>query len=203
MSASAREVYFLGLAMPFEARRMVRTLPTLESVEPLLEAVMASLLAQTDPDPKKLQRAMSLDSTTLAATFTGMHWLVRACMRSGLKLKALAVELADIKVHQPSIEPILRIVQQGRTAHDTGTVPSSDALLPDLRDLRWRLDVIISTSGLHRVLRPQLTMQCSLSDGTQHAFNVSKPQFHQLRYTAAKLRKDMQDLEARMPASTL
>lgn len=74
------------------------------------------------------------------------------------------------------------------------------AKLPSLEDLRWRLDVIISTSSLHRVLRPQLTMQCALSDGSTHAFHVSKQRFHELRYTAAKMLKDAQDLEARLPA---
>ena len=44
-------------------------------------------------------------------------------------------------------------------------------------------------------------MQCALSDGSQHAFHVSRQRFNELRYTAAKLLKDMQDLEARMPST--
>jgi hypothetical protein len=78
---------------------------------------------------------------------------------------------------------------------------SGDAALPTLDALRWRLDVCISTSSLHRVLRPELTMQCTLSDGKVHAFHVSKQRFNELRFTAAKCLKEMQDLEARLPSA--
>ena len=72
--------------------------------------------------------------------------------------------------------------------------------MPTLDELRWRLDVIISSSSVQVVLRPQLTVQCTLSDGSVHAFYVSKQQFNELRYTAARCLKEVEDLEARMPA---
>ena len=72
--------------------------------------------------------------------------------------------------------------------------------LPSLDKLRWRLDVIISSSSLQLVLRPQLTVQCTLSDGSVHAFHVGKQQLNELRYTTARCLKAMDDLEARLPA---
>ena len=75
----------------------------------------------------------------------------------------------------------------------------SGIALPMLDALRWRLDVCISTSSLHRVLRPQLTMQCMLSNGEVHCFHVSKQRFSELRFTVAKCLKELQDLEARLP----
>lgn len=71
--------------------------------------------------------------------------------------------------------------------------------LPTLEELRWRLDVSISTSALHRVLRPQLTLQCELSNGSVRKFHVSKQRFNELRFVVAKCLKDMQDVEARLP----
>jgi hypothetical protein len=65
--------------------------------------------------------------------------------------------------------------------------------VPTLDDLRWRLDVIISSSSVQVVLRPQLTLQCTLSDGSVHAFHVSKQQFNELRYTVARCLKEMDD----------
>ena len=50
------------------------------------------------------------------------------------------------------------------------------------------------------MLRPELTMQCTLSDGKVHAFHVSKQRFNELRFNVAKCLKEMQDLEARLPA---
>ena len=58
----------------------------------------------------------------------------------------------------------------------------------------------ISTSSLHRVLRPHLTLQADLADGSSHAFHASKPRFDELRYTCAKLLTDMQAAEVRLPA---
>lgn len=89
-----------------------------------------------------------------------------------------------------------------RACRRAGLAPSGlagDAALPTLDALRWRLDVTISSSALHRVLRPQLTLQTALSDGSTHAFHVSKPQFNSLRYVVAKSLKEMEDLESRMP----
>ncbi len=61
----------------------------------------------------------------------------------------------------------------------------------------------ISTNSLHRVLRPHLTLQCRLTDGAVHTFGVSRERFHELRYTVARLLKEMQDLESRLPPATL
>jgi hypothetical protein len=41
-----------------------------------------------------------------------------------------------------------------------------DVRFPTLADLRWRVDVTISTSSLNRVLKPTLLFQLTLSDGT-------------------------------------
>ena len=49
-------------------------------------------------------------------------------------------------------------------------------------------------------ITPQLTMQTTLSDGSVRAFHVSRQRFNELRFTAAKCLKEMQDLESRLPA---
>lgn len=118
-SSASRAVYFLGLEMPYEARLALRTMPTLDSLDSLLEAILAQILEQPEAADaaKRLQRSLSLDSSTLGALFTGVHWLVRVCMRSSLKAKALAAELADCKVHAPFVQPILQTVEQGCARH--------------------------------------------------------------------------------------
>ena len=67
------------------------------------------------------------------------------------------------------------------------------------RTTRQSPHVSISTSSLHRVLRPHLTLQTDLSDGTSHCFYASKERFDELRYTVARLINDMQGAEARLP----
>mmetsp|Transcript_1715 Transcript_1715/g.4816 ORF Transcript_1715/g.4816 Transcript_1715/m.4816 type:complete len:232 (+) Transcript_1715:59-754(+) len=199
MSSAPRAVYFLGLELPQEARLSLRIIPTLDSIKPLVEAVMAYIEGSDADSGKRLQKSMSLDSTTFSTLFTGVHWFLRVCMRSSLKPMQLSAELADIKMPDACVEPLVFAVQQGRARQTAGETAVASTL-PTLDALRWRLDVTISTSSLHRVLRPALTMQTTLSDGSVHAFHVPKQRFNELRYTAAKLLKEMQTLDARMPS---
>ena len=272
---------FLGLEPPFEAAQALRILPKLEAIQPVLDEVLACILGQpaTAEQARTLGRATSLDGPALGALFTGLDWMLRTCIRSSLKAKALHEELTESRVHPPFIEPILGAVKLGCTPpyprvagaaraqahpihsdHAVGAcnrrvrVPAlrrrarlaptqladledeaelrSRLDLPSLDELRWRLDVIISSSSVQVVLRPQLTLQCTLSDGTVHAFHVrsrertpataadacgvaassahalapravsqvSKQMLNELRYTAARCLKEMDDLETRLPA---
>jgi len=56
-----------------------------------------------------------------------------------------------------------------------------DVRFPTLADLRWRVDVTISTSSLNRVLKPTLLFQLTLSDGT-HA-RTRAPTLHDTHRT--------------------
>ena len=193
----------VGLELPFEAVTALRTLPTLDSIEPILGDVLAHVCGKptTAERARALSKATSLDAAKLGAVFTGLEWLLRTCIRCSLKPKALHDELTECRVHAPFVEPLVAAINQGRAelAPSHLTQLEDDAALrgrldlPTLDNLRWRLDVVISSSALQVVLRPQLTVQCTLSDGSAHAFHVSKQQFNELRYTAARCLKEMED----------
>tara|TARA_B110001452_G_scaffold112526_1_gene93396 strand:+ start:1093 stop:1722 length:630 start_codon:yes stop_codon:yes gene_type:complete len=191
---------FLGLEVTPEATFALRRFPKLDSIEQLLAALQRHIAgAPTTPESfRELQRACSLDSQTAGGLFSGTLWLLRTAMRSALQPKALAVEFADIKVPAHFVPPLVAAVTEGRAA--LAAEQQDESLgLPSLQELRWRLDVSISTSSLHRVLRPHLTLQTDLSDGTSHCFYASKERFDELRYTVARLINDMQGAEARLP----
>jgi hypothetical protein len=44
--------------------------------------------------------------------------------------------------------------------------PKAELKYPSLDDLRWRVEVTISTSALSRVLKPSVLLEMTLSDGT-------------------------------------
>ena len=69
--------------------------------------------------------------------------------------------------------------------------------LPQLEQLKWRVDVAISTSVLNRVLEPSIIMDMTFSTGTTKVFEVPVTQFHQLRYCVAYVLKQMEGLEKR------
>ncbi len=77
-------------------------------------------------------------------------------------------------------------------------VSRSAVRYPTLEELKWRVDVTISSSSLSRVLKPTILMQTTTSDGKQKSFELSLDKFHELRYNVAKVLKDMEDLE-KMP----
>ena len=199
-----------GAELTFEAVQAVRTLSSLSTIQPVLEEVLSYVLgaAPTAEASTRLGSATKLDATAVGALFTGLDWIIRTCVRSSLKSKALHAELTDCRVHPPFVEPILAAIERGRaqlapsqlTDLDDAAALRARLDAPTLDDLRWRLDVIISSSSLQVVLRPQLTLQCTLSDGTIHAFHVTKQQLSELRFVAARCLKEMDDVETRLPA---
>ena len=245
-------VSYLGLEVTPETQFALRQLPKLESIDLLLTALLQHVggVPPTPESFRQLQRGMSLDSHTAGGLFSGADWLIRTSMRSSLQPKALADELADLKVPAHFVQPLVRAITQGCASSPRASPPGRTRLratgtpseptnrarrrrailsqrdlggLPSLQELRWRLDVrapttlarpvlppshprlplsappsplprtcpsvpdklhtavsprerqvSISSSDLHRVLRPHLTLQCELSDGSTHAFHASK-----------------------------
>jgi len=64
-----------------------------------------------------------------------------------------------------------------------------------LKDLRWRVDVTISTSSMERVLKPAILMEMTLTDGRILTFLVPATRLHELRYNVARVLKEMQSLQ--------
>uniref|UniRef100_A0A7S0L3G0 COMM domain-containing protein 5 n=1 Tax=Coccolithus braarudii TaxID=221442 RepID=A0A7S0L3G0_9EUKA len=192
----------------YEAQLALRQLPQLERIDELLAAALryACGSAPTARTLEQLVQVTGLEHERIGTIFTGLHWLLRACMRSGLKAKPLAVELEELRVHAPFVAPIIAAAESGRDVL-CETTGSSRALtrgkhaggLPTLRSMRWRLDVPISTELLPKVLRPHLTLHFTLTDGTEVSFHASKQRFDELRYTVAKLLVSLQEVQTRLP----
>mmetsp|Transcript_21832 Transcript_21832/g.70284 ORF Transcript_21832/g.70284 Transcript_21832/m.70284 type:complete len:150 (+) Transcript_21832:65-514(+) len=70
-----------------------------------------------------------------------------------------------------------------------------DAFFPRIRDVKWRVDVTISTSSLERVMRPSVMMELTLDDGNVQNFEMPLDQLHKLRYSLAKVLRSMQEIE--------
>ena len=52
---------------------------------------------------------------------------------------------------------------------------------PTLTSLTWRVDVILSSSAVNRVMQPFIIMRVGLSDGTFKTIELSVKAFHDLR----------------------
>lgn len=63
--------------------------------------------------------------------------------------------------------------------------PTMVAQYCSLQSLRWRLDVVISTTSLKRVFKPALLLQFKLSSGAVITAECPLKQFHKLRHAVA------------------
>jgi hypothetical protein len=63
-------------------------------------------------------------------------------------------------------------------------------------NMRWRIDVTISSSSLNRVMRPSILMELTLNDGSVELFDVPLEEFHKLRYFCAKALSAMGAIES-------
>ena len=67
---------------------------------------------------------------------------------------------------------------------------------PSLSRLRWRTDVVISSSSVAKVLRTCLTLELTLDSGRVVSFEVPAERLAELRYTVAKALFELGGVEA-------
>eukprot|EP00948_MAST-09A_sp_MAST-9A-sp1_P001671 g1671.t1 len=111
---------------------------------------------------------------------------------------ALKKTLAKVGLPSSLTTHICKYIAANRVALRTNT--SLGALrtrFPSLKNIKWRVDVVISSSALKKFLFPCVTFQLTLSSGTISTFEVPLPVFHQLRLSIAKLLRDMQAMEVK------
>ena len=58
-------------------------------------------------------------------------------------------------------------------------------------DVSWRVDVTLSTSSAHKVLRPSVVLALRLDDGTTETFECALDRVHALREAVATLLNEM------------
>lgn len=88
-----------------------------------------------------------------------------------------------------------------RLKNEIHTDPSTQNLyFPSVSNMKWRVDITISSSTLSRVLEPNIIMELELSDGQKVTFELSVSKFHKLRYTVASILKDMDAIDNKMSA---
>ena len=67
---------------------------------------------------------------------------------------------------------------------------------PKLTSLTWRVDVILSSSSVNRVMQPAVILTLGFSDGTFRTVELSVKAFHDFRYRVAEALHSMHKLEA-------
>eukprot|EP00656_Telonema_subtile_P018921 TRINITY_DN20279_c0_g1_i1.p1 TRINITY_DN20279_c0_g1~~TRINITY_DN20279_c0_g1_i1.p1 ORF type:complete len:259 (+),score=72.00 TRINITY_DN20279_c0_g1_i1:83-859(+) len=103
----------------------------------------------------------------------------------------------EFKVH-PEIANLLCQVIPPRRAGIVALQEKKAPALRQLKELRWRVDVHISTSSLRKKMKPTILMQLMFEDGAIKTLECSPEMFQDLRYSVTKLLHEVQRIEVRL-----
>ncbi|KAM4020435.1 COMM domain-containing protein 5 [Anomaloglossus baeobatrachus] len=192
---------FLGVRIPPEVEGMARHVRELDKdvFRRILRAVVGALEGKdTSESVKTIQETTSVSEEQLCFIISGSYTLLRVAFRvsaSALKQEVFKEDLKELRIPEDFIEDFANVVYGSRRPVLEDTALKQSVRLPTVEDMRWRVDVAISTSSLSRALQPSILMQMKLSNGESHRFEVPVSKFQDLRYNVALLLKEMNDLE--------
>uniref|UniRef100_A0A8C4UBQ9 COMM domain-containing protein 5 n=1 Tax=Falco tinnunculus TaxID=100819 RepID=A0A8C4UBQ9_FALTI len=224
-SGGGRGGGFLGPRVPAEVEAMARGVQDIgkETFRRLLRVAVNALEGKDCKESVKLiAESTNLSEEQIAFLISGMYTLLREALRlplstfkqetcmfyvaarccyTSMVLTVLGLFLSSISdslyflIPEDFIVDFSSIVFGNRRPTSEGTALIQGSRLPSIQDLKWRVDVAISTSSLARALQPSILMMMKLSDGTAHRFEVPVSKFQELRYNIALILKEMNDLE--------
>ncbi|KAN0018513.1 hypothetical protein ACTFIU_011131 [Dictyostelium citrinum] len=135
-----------------------------------------------------------VDPNLSSIVFTGLYYILKVALKKKVSNQIFVADITDLKLPQNLITDLTNIYNN--QSKDLAERSNNDKILfPQLSSFKWRVDVIISSSFTSRVLNPVILMEMNDTNGKSKVFEVSIDNFHKLRYNAAKLLKDLEDLE--------
>ncbi|XP_053896518.1 COMM domain-containing protein 5 [Malaclemys terrapin pileata] len=201
--SSLGRVSFLGARLPAEVEAMARGVRGLsqETFRRLLTVVVSALEGKDCKESvRAIAESVDLSEEQLTSLISGMYTLLREALRLPLltfKQEVFKEDLQELRIPEEFIMDFASVVFGNRRPVVEATTTKQGNKLPSVNDIKWRVDVAISTSSLARALQPSILMLLKLSDGTAHRFEVPVVKFQELRYNVALILKEMNDLEKR------
>lgn len=144
---------------------------------------------------------------------TAIYIILKQAIRTKSKISVVRADLTAMKMPASFVETVCNELCEARMNLESVAV-TNRLHFAHLEKLRWRIDVIISSGSLSRIMRPSILMQVQCvrhtffrivtsghyiyypfhvhwqmvtKDGSIRTFEVSIEQFNQLRYNVAKV----------------
>jgi hypothetical protein len=153
---------FLAPAAPDDVRVAVPLLHALpaEHYAPLMKAVYKYIQegSLSENAFNAMQSAAEFENVDFGALLSGIYTLVTIITRMKTKLSVVAADLAKMNFPAPFIELLVKLLRSSRPGLERLALTRSSHL-PRLLSLRWRVDVVISSSSLSREMKPIITME--------------------------------------------
>jgi len=125
--------------------------------------------------------------------YSGVFTVLKSAIASKVNTTRIVADLKKMNMPLQVADDLGQAIRRSRSELET-TALHRRIRFPKLDKLRWRIDVVISSGSLSRVMRPAILFQLILSDGNIETFECSQEQFSQIRYGCAKLLRDMQQI---------
>jgi hypothetical protein len=194
---------FFFPSIPIEVRSVVPVFHTVAApfIQSISQVVMNYLCASsldyslpTDFYESLLRDNGALSTEDINALITATYIILRTALRNKVKVSVFRDHLQKMNVPSIVIESMVQQMQEQRASYESRVVHYR-LTFPKLERVRWRVDVVISSGSLTRVMRPNILMQMITKDGRIVTFELTMEMFHQLRYSVAKVLHEMQTLE--------
>lgn len=147
--------------------------------------------------PIKKKKRVEIEHVTEAkksglfpVVFTGLYLILRSAIRQKLRNVDFVDQCTRLQVHEPVLQLLTQMYEKKKEQLIQVSKDRS-SWFQTVINVRWRIDVTISTSVMSRVFKPVLMLQLELSNGSVRTMEVSLQQFHELRLACATALNDM------------
>ena len=136
-----------------------------------------------------------LEEETARKVFTGLVTVLKCALRSEITGDDMEHDLLAARCPAAFAVDMVGLVMAQKEGVSS-RLDGFKAGLNRLSNVRWRVDVCISSASCSRVLRPVVLMELELSDGTIRTLEMSVEKFQELRYCTAQALKGMHGTES-------
>lgn len=155
-------------AIPTELKPLIPLLHStpLEHVTTCLQAVVTYLQLQNGGKYVAIDKAvyasmssvLSMEDTNLL--LTGLYFILRIAIRNKVKLSVVKTDLLKMNVPKEVVDLLTQALRRSRLDIESHVL-THRIQFHKLEKVRWRIDVVISTGSLSRVMKPSILMQVS------------------------------------------
>jgi len=138
-------------------------------------------------------RVKIVDDEAVLVYFTFALAVLQSALAQHTKEATFQADLTKLQVKPEYVTELVNAYKMRREVMGAA-VAAKRVQLPTIVNVRWRVDVTISSTSLSRVFRPCVLLQLTLSDGSVQQCECSVEKFHELRYAVAKSLKQALDL---------
>jgi len=184
---------FIGYQVPKEVKFLCKNLKKIseENFQCLINANVAALHGHQS---EFRDIVVDINPEIIQSFYPGIITIIKKIVRqSKLSKKKLINDLNELGLTGKHQEHLVKMYAEWKPTSSVNTQQQ----FQQMDDLRWRVDVAISTTTLNRALEPTVLMQLTTNKNENHTFEVSKQKFHELRHTVAEVLNNMQQLEKR------